>query len=175
MRKLLTGYAVKYNLRHKRHGHLFQNRYKSIICEDDPYLLELTRYIHLNPLRAGIVKDLAELRTYKWCGHSSIMGMVTRDWQDTDTVLSYFGKRRKRAIEKYEDFVEGGIKAGNRPDYPGSFPRCAVAGKCPGRVEYRRTSRLARSHAAASLVVRVGRYVPMNRCASSIRLPIAYA
>jgi hypothetical protein len=45
MRKLLTGYVVNFNLRHKRHGHLFQNRYKSIICEDDPYLLELTRYV----------------------------------------------------------------------------------------------------------------------------------
>ena len=50
MRKLLTGYVVNYNRRYKRYGHLFQNRYKSIICEDDPYLLELTRYIHLNPL-----------------------------------------------------------------------------------------------------------------------------
>ncbi|SPD74481.1 conserved hypothetical protein [uncultured Desulfobacterium sp.] len=119
MRRLLTGYAVNYNRRHKRHGHLFQNRFKSIICEDDPYLLELTRYIHLNPLRAGIVQDLAELRTYRWCGHSSIMGMVKREWQDNDIVLSCFGRRRKRAIEKYENFVEGGIKAGNRPELVG--------------------------------------------------------
>jgi putative transposase len=119
MRKLLTGYAVNYNRRHKRYGHLFQNRYKSIICEDDPYLLELTRYIHLNPLRAGMVKDLAELRRYKWCGHSSIMGEVKRDWQDNETVLSYFGERRKLAVEKYEEFVEGGIKAGNRPELVG--------------------------------------------------------
>ncbi|MGD0919811.1 MAG: transposase, partial [Thermodesulfobacteriota bacterium] len=58
MRKLLTGYAVNFNLRHRRNGHLFQNRYKSIICEEDPYLLELTRYIHLNPIRAGIVGKL---------------------------------------------------------------------------------------------------------------------
>ncbi|MGD0918236.1 MAG: transposase, partial [Thermodesulfobacteriota bacterium] len=58
MRKLLTGYAVNFNLRHRRDGHLFQNRYKSIICEEDPYLLELTRYIHLNPIRAGIVGKL---------------------------------------------------------------------------------------------------------------------
>jgi len=58
MRKLLTGYVVNFNRRHRRYGHLFQNRYKSIICEDDPYLLELTRYIHLNPLRAGMVKSL---------------------------------------------------------------------------------------------------------------------
>jgi REP element-mobilizing transposase RayT len=115
MKKLLTGYVVNYNRRHKRYGHLFQNRYKSIICEDDPYLLELTRYIHLNPLRAGIVKDLNGLRTYKWSGHSAIMGTVKRDWQDGDTVLAYFGKRRKRAIGNYEVFVGEGIGAGRRP------------------------------------------------------------
>ena len=57
MRRLLTGYAVSYNRRHRRHGHLFQNRYKSILCQEDTYLLELVRYIHLNPLRAKIVKS----------------------------------------------------------------------------------------------------------------------
>lgn len=62
MRRLLTGHAVSFNLRHHRSGHLFQNRYKSIICEQDTYLLELIRYIHLNPLRAGLVNDIAELR-----------------------------------------------------------------------------------------------------------------
>ena len=119
MRKLLTGYVVNYNRRHKRYGHLFQNRYKSIICEDDPYLLELTRYIHLNPLRARIVKSLKELKGYQWCGHSAIIGSVKREWQDRDTVLAYFGKRRKRAIEKYEDFVGEGIEAGSRPELVG--------------------------------------------------------
>jgi len=119
MRKLLTGYVVNYNRRHKRYGHLFQNRYKSIICEDYPYLLELTRYIHLNPLRAKIVKNLEELKGYPWCGHSVIVGRVKRDWQDMDTVLAYFGKRRKRAIEKYENFVGEGIEAGRRPELLG--------------------------------------------------------
>jgi len=55
MRRLLTGYAVSFNRRHRRHGQLFQNRYKSILCQEDPYLIELVRYIHLNPLRAGLV------------------------------------------------------------------------------------------------------------------------
>ncbi|MDY6845119.1 MAG: transposase [Thermodesulfobacteriota bacterium] len=119
MRKLLTGYVVNYNRRHKRYGHLFQNRYKSILCEDDPYLLELTRYIHLNPLRAGIVKDLNELKECQWCGHSGITGRVKREWQDTDAVLAYFGKKRKRAIEKYEDFVAEGIESGSRPELVG--------------------------------------------------------
>ena len=52
MRRLLTGYAVWFNQKHRRSGHLFQNRFQSIVCEEDPYLLELVRYIHLNPLRA---------------------------------------------------------------------------------------------------------------------------
>ena len=74
MRRLMTGYAVTFNKRHKRSGHLFQNRYKSIICEEDPYLLELIRYIHLNPLRAKLVQDLKELDKYPWSGHSAILG-----------------------------------------------------------------------------------------------------
>ena len=74
MRRLMTGYAVTFNKRHKRAGHLFQNRYKSVVCEEDAYLLELIRYIHLNPLRAGLVKDLKELDKYPWTGHSAILG-----------------------------------------------------------------------------------------------------
>ena len=58
MRRLLTSYAVTFNRRHKRHGHLFRNRYKSILCQEDPYMLELVRYIHLNPLRAGLVESI---------------------------------------------------------------------------------------------------------------------
>jgi len=74
MRRLMTGYAVTFNKRHKRAGHLFQNRYRSIICEEDPYLLELIRYIHLNPLRAKLIQNLNELDTYPWTGHSAILG-----------------------------------------------------------------------------------------------------
>jgi len=74
MRRLMTGYAVTFNLRHRRSGYLFQNRYKSVVCEEDPYLLELIRYIHLNPLRAKLVKDLKELDKYPWTGHSAILG-----------------------------------------------------------------------------------------------------
>ena len=61
MRSLLTGYAGHFNRRHHREGHLFQNRYKSIMVEEDPYLLELVRYLHLNPLRAHVVSDLRAL------------------------------------------------------------------------------------------------------------------
>ena len=69
MRKLLTGYVVHFNRRHKRYGHLFQNRYKSIVCQEDVYLLELVRYIHLNLLRAGEVRSIEELNKSPWSGH----------------------------------------------------------------------------------------------------------
>ncbi|MFC1578356.1 transposase, partial [Thermodesulfobacteriota bacterium] len=87
MRRLLTGYAIYYNRRHRRWGHLFQNRYKSIICDEDTYFKELVRYIHLNPLRAKMVKSLSKLDRYRWSGHGAIMGKVKYDWQDRDYTL----------------------------------------------------------------------------------------
>jgi hypothetical protein len=69
MRRLLSGYATGFNRRHQRSGHLFQNRYKSILCQEDAYLKELVRYIHLNPLRARLVSDIGSLAEYPYCGH----------------------------------------------------------------------------------------------------------
>ena len=78
MRRLLTGYALNFNYRHKRAGHAFQNRYKPIVCEEETYLMELVRYIHLNPLRARLVADIKELNEYPLCGHSVLMGNKAR-------------------------------------------------------------------------------------------------
>jgi putative transposase len=118
MRKLLTGYVVNFNRRHKRHGHLFQNRYKSIVCQEENYLRELVRYIHLNLLRAGLVKDLKELNRSPWSGHSALVGNRKREWQDTEYVLSFFGEGLKR-VKKYLDFIREGIPLGRRPDLVG--------------------------------------------------------
>jgi len=128
MRKILTGYAVRFNRRHRRQGHLFQNRYKSILCEEDPYFLELTRYIHLNPLRAGLVRTLKELGRYPWSGHSAIVGKVERRWQDTGEILGYFGKRREVAIKRYVAYMEEGITLGNRPELGGGGLLRSVGG-----------------------------------------------
>lgn len=119
MRRLLTGYAQQFNRRHKRHGHLFQNRYKSILCEEDLYLLELVRYIHLNPIRAGIVKDLKKLKSYPKCGHSVLMGKIKHPWQHTDYVLRLFSKTIGTARRAYSIFVSKGIPIGRRPDLVG--------------------------------------------------------
>jgi len=119
MRRLLTGYAIEYNLRHKRHGHLFQNRYKSIVCEEDAYFLELVRYIHLNPLRAGLVNDLAELSRYHWCGHSVLTGNVINSWQNRAGVLSMFGNSERIAVRAYCQYMEEGVPLGRRPELVG--------------------------------------------------------
>lgn len=119
MRRLLTGYAVTFNRRHKRHGQLFQNRYKSIICQEDIYLRELVRYIHLNPLRAKNVRDISELSRYSYCGHSALMGKKERPWQDTDYVLSCFGKRVGEARRHYSNYTREGIEQGRRPELVG--------------------------------------------------------
>jgi hypothetical protein len=128
MRRLLTGHAVQFNRRHKRHGHLFQNRYKSFLCEEDPYLLELVRYIHLNPIRAGIVKDLKGLNSYRYCGHSVIMGKQQHEWQDIDCVLSLFGQNYGSARESYSQFVGKAISMGRRPDLVGGGLLRSVGG-----------------------------------------------
>lgn len=119
MRRLLTGYAQHFNRRHKRHGQLFQNRYKSILCQEDPYLLELVRYIHLNPLRAKVVKDLKELKSYRYGGHSVLMGQVKHDWQDGDYVLGLFGKTVVAARKAYAVFIAKGVVLGRQPELVG--------------------------------------------------------
>jgi putative transposase len=119
MRRLLTGYALWYNRRHHRHGHLFQNRFKSILCQEDSYLLELVRYIHLNPIRAGLVRDLDELNTYPYCGHSVVMGKRKYGWQNVKEVLEMFDGSQNRARRSYRDFVEKGIVEGKRHDLTG--------------------------------------------------------
>ena len=135
MRRLMTGYAVTFNIRHRRSGHLFQNRYKSVVCEEDTYLLELIRYIHLNPVRAKLVEDLKALDKYPWTGHSVLIGKQKNPFiSDTvpinnnekllaektiEDVLKHFGKSLKVARQNYHCFVEKGIKHGRREDLQG--------------------------------------------------------
>ncbi len=119
MRRLLTGYAVWFNRRHQRSGHLFQNRYKSIVCEEDRYLLELIRYIHLNPLRSRVVQSLEELERYRWSGHGVIVGKVQRDWQEKQYVLDQFGREERVSIRAYRKFMEEGKGLGSPPELVG--------------------------------------------------------
>ena len=114
MARLLSGYAASFNRRHKRSGHLFQNRYKSIVCQEDAYFKDLVRYIHLNPLRARLVPDLSALGTYPWSGHAPLLNKKKCPWQDTEYALSFFGSARA-----YLQFLRKGIGQGQRPDLVG--------------------------------------------------------
>jgi REP element-mobilizing transposase RayT len=141
MRRLLTSYAQRFNRRHKRCGHLFQNRYKSILCEEEPYFLELLRYIHLNPLRAGILIELNALKSYKYSGHATLMGTMSYEWQDIDYVFNYFGKIRSVVRWKYEKFVADGVHQGSRPDLVGGGFLRSIGGwtalkECQRRGDY---------------------------------------
>jgi putative transposase len=119
MRRLLTGHAIYFNRRHHRWGHLFQNRYKSILCQEETYLLELVRYIHLNPLRAKHLSDLKNLEHYLYCGHSVLLGNYQNDWQSVDEILKLFGETVSEARSNYHKFVNKGIKMGRRPELVG--------------------------------------------------------
>jgi putative transposase len=116
MQKLLTGHAVYFNKRHSRCGHLFQNRFKSILCQEDAYLLELVRYIHLNPLRGKLVKDLAELESFPYCGHGAVLGWCTYSWHNTQYVLRLFHNDRSEAQNRYKLFIKAGLSAGKQID-----------------------------------------------------------
>jgi len=119
MRCLLTGYAVRFNRRHKRSGYLFQNRFKSILVEQEPYLLELVRYIHLNPVRAHLLSGVEALDNYPWTGHATLVGRIARPWQATAPVLALFARTEGDAREAYQQFVLAGVGDGRREDLMG--------------------------------------------------------
>jgi len=102
------------NWRQNRTGHLFQGRYKAVMVDADAYLLELTRYIHLNPVRAGIVK---EPEAYPWSGHRAYLGRETILWLTTDWVLGQFSKKISSARKEYRRFIEDGKKGGQQKEY----------------------------------------------------------
>lgn len=119
MRKLLTWYAQYYNRRHNRTGHLFENRYKSVLCDEDNYLLALIRYIHLNPIRAGIIQTIEELDRYPWSGHRTIIGKAKHPWMDIENTLSQFGDTRRKALHEYRRFMREGVDQGTVKELTG--------------------------------------------------------
>lgn len=128
MGSLLGGYAGAFNRRHRRRGHLFQNRFRSVVVQEEPYLLELVRYIHLNPLRAGLVRDLRGLEDYPWSGHSVLLGKQSQSWQAADMILGRFGRRVGEARRLYRRFVAEGVSQGRRPDLTGGGLRRSAGG-----------------------------------------------
>lgn len=113
MKPLNSDYSRWYNKKYRRQGPLFIDRYKSIATQDQKYLEQLARYIHLNPIRSGICKDLVQLKMYRWSGHSALTGIHANDFQQLEAVLKRFGKTRKRAVEQYEKFLEEALRSGS--------------------------------------------------------------
>jgi putative transposase len=107
MRQLNGVYTQAYNRRHQKTGHLFQGRYKSILVDEDNYLLELSRYIVLNPLKAGMIKKVDQ---WKWSSYLATVGQASvPEWLSSDYLLSQFSVQRKTAIRKYQAFVQEGL------------------------------------------------------------------
>ena len=108
MRHLNGVYTQAINRRHRRTGHVFQGRYKAILLERDSYLLELSRYVVLNPVRAAMVKHT---RQWKWSSYHAMTGAQARpDWLQTDWLLSQFGRQRARQIARYDEFIQQGVR-----------------------------------------------------------------
>lgn len=117
MAPVLGGYASSYNRRHDRCGYVFQNRYKSILVDKDAYFLELVRYIHLNPVVAGMVENVDELGSYPWTGHAGMLNRRKQEWHSAETALAHFGATSRRARSAYIRFMKQG---GTNPQ-PGNF------------------------------------------------------
>lgn len=114
MQNLSFRYTRWINKKQIRAGHLFQGRYKAILIDADSYLLELVRYIHLNPVRAGLVENPQD---YLWSGHRAYVGIETLPWLETNWVLSQFAKRLNTCRKRYEAFVQAGKEEGFRREF----------------------------------------------------------
>jgi hypothetical protein len=125
MQNLSFRYTRWINWREKRTGHLFQGRYKAVLVDGDRYLLELVRYIHVNPVRAGMVENPED---YPWSGHRAYQGREILPWLTTDGVLAQFGKSLKTARAKYETFVRDGLGEDYRPEFHGGGDDSRVLG-----------------------------------------------
>ncbi len=117
MQNLSFRYTRWINWREKRTGHLFQGRYKAVLVERDSYLLELVRYIHHNPVRAGLVTTDEE---YPWSGHRAYLGQEMLPWLTTDWILAQFGKSAAKARTAYMAFVREGLAEERRPEFHGA-------------------------------------------------------
>ncbi|MBD3343819.1 MAG: transposase, partial [Chitinivibrionales bacterium] len=129
MKPLNARYAMYFNKRHKRRGYLFQDRFKSIATQEQRYIQELIRYVHLNPIRAGICNDLKELDRYTWCGHSALMGTQACAFQDIWPVLRRFGKSAQTARIAYSEYLAQGLSRKTEEDlFPYGSPKAASEG-----------------------------------------------
>lgn len=107
MRQLNGVYTQHVNRTHQRVGHVFQGRYKAVMVEKESHLLELARYVVLNPVRAGMVADAGQ---WPWSSYAAFVGEVAAPaWLETDWLLGQFGRQRGEAVARFKDFVRAGV------------------------------------------------------------------
>jgi putative transposase len=114
MQALLTAYSQYHNRKYRKVGHLFQGRYKAILCQTDRYLAELVRYIHLNPVRAKMV---ARPEDYEYSGHRAYLGLDSSGLVDAEPVLRHFGANKRKAVEVYTRFVNAALGQESQSEY----------------------------------------------------------
>jgi len=148
MARIGTGYARRFNERHDRVGHLFQNRFRSRIVEDDADLVGVVRYVHLNPLAGGIVNSLGELETHPWCGHGALLAVYpVPGFQAARETLALFGEEPSAARRALRSWMHEGWTHGLEPE--------AIDPEAPARADVARRS-LARDARWDALLGRVG-------------------
>ena len=114
MHRLLTGYSQYYNRRYRKIGHLLQGRHKAILCQTESYLAELVRYIHLNPVRAKLVRRPEQ---YEYSSHRNYLDRQALGIVDVDPVLRHFGNKREFARQRYNEFIVAGMRLGHREEF----------------------------------------------------------
>ncbi|MBI3066758.1 MAG: transposase [Deltaproteobacteria bacterium] len=114
MQGIQASYTQSYNRRHRKVGHLFQGRYKAILCDRNAYLLELVRYLHLNP---GRLREPEDPWRYRWSSHGAYLGKASPVKLDTQEILSQFGSRLDAARRAYLGFMEDGMTQGHEEKY----------------------------------------------------------
>ncbi len=113
MQGLQQSYTMHFNKRYRLTGHCFQGRYKAILCDRDSYLLTLVRYLHLNPVRAGLVRGPGQ---WRWSSHAAYLAHHPPKWLAIERVLAQLGRDRARALAAYRRFLAEGVGEGHRED-----------------------------------------------------------
>ncbi len=157
MQSLQTGYAVSYNLRHNRTGKLYQNRFKSVLCDKEEYLLQLVRYIHLNPLKAVILDSMRKLDKDRWTTHSVYMKKRNREWINTEEVLLHFGRTEGEARKEYRKFIQAGLETEDTIDFDGGGLIRSLGGYWETRKQQKKKNR--RKEAADERILGSGEFV----------------
>ena len=114
MHRVLTGYSQYYNRKYRKVGHVLQGRHNAILCQSDRYLSELVRYIHLNPVRAKMVR---KPEAYRYSSHRKYLGIEAAGIVDVDPVLRHFGVKKDVARDRFRQFVMAGITQGHRDEF----------------------------------------------------------